>query len=74
MTFDPTLSPCRDGLSEPIAAAMNRIFFARRPLGLNVQFVTLDGALDERSFATASARDSFTGLLASEGRDYAISF
>ncbi len=73
MKFDASFHPSRSNLSPAIAAAMDRAFFARRPAGLNVQFLTEAGALDEWSFASAAQRDRFTDGLRADGRDFAVS-
>lgn len=73
MTFDSTFKPNRDGLAAPIAAAMDRVFYARRPLGLNVQWIRDDGQLDEWSLQDIARRDAFVAKLQRDGKSFAIS-
>lgn len=73
MKFDNAHKPNRDNLSEVVAKQMDAVFYARRAQGLNVQFVSASGKLDEWSFANAEQRDAFTAKLSADGKDYAVS-
>lgn len=55
------------------AVILSRAFYKRRPLGLNVQFMSDDGTLDEWSFADNPRRDAFTKSLKAQGRAFALS-
>lgn len=53
MKFDPTYKPNRENLSATSAALMDRVFYSRRALGQNVQFVNESGVVDEWSMESA---------------------
>lgn len=73
MNFDPTIAPVRSGLPPALAAKADALFYARRPLGLNVQFIREDGARDEFSLADAARRDEFVSSLKRRGVAFAVS-
>lgn len=73
LIFDPTFKPCRAGLPTQALLLADRLFYQRRALGLNVQFVRQDGRLDEFSLATAERRNGFVAMLQRTGTDYAVS-
>lgn len=73
MDFDPTLRSNSEGLPPHLAAAKDRLFYSRRPLGLNVQFIREDGLRDEWSFADVSRRDNFVASLVRRGVPHAVS-
>lgn len=73
MKFDANHKPNRANLSPTVVAMMDRAFYARRPAGLNVQFINEVGDLDEWSFASIDSRDQFLAGLQKQGRDFAVS-
>ena len=74
MKFDPTFKPNRENLTPTIAAMMDRVFYGRRPLGQNVQFINEDtGTLDEWSFESADRAAKFSAQLTRQGRDNVVS-
>lgn len=72
MQFNPDHKPSRSGLDLSTAALMDRAFYRRRPLGLNVQFDNL-GKLDEWSFNSVEARENFITTLGRKGLSHAVS-
>lgn len=74
MTFDHDQKPVIHA-SAPveIAAALRRDFYARRPLGLSVQFEREDGIRREYSWAYPENRDIFLAKLKRIGTPYVLS-
>ncbi len=73
MQFDPTYKPNRENLSAAIAAMMDRVFYARRSQGLNVQFIREDGRRDEWSMESAERAQAFLAKCHREGLQAVIS-
>ncbi len=67
MQFDHTYRPAWPANMAPV---VEPIFLKRRALGLSVQFVKDDGALDEWQFNDVATRDRFIAKL---GKPYVIS-
>lgn len=72
MTFDHNHKPNRTNLSAHIAALMDRVFYERRGLGFNVQFLN-EGRLDEWSFNNRERAEGFAASLERQGREFAFS-
>lgn len=73
MQFDHNYKPNRDGLEPTIAAMMDRVFYARRSQGMNVQWKHENGTLDEWSFADMLRADQFLAKCQRDGLDAVIS-
>lgn len=73
MQFDPAYKPNRDNLAPALVAMMDRVFYARRSQGLNVQWKREDGTLDEWSFADTERADAFLAKCERDGFDAVIS-
>lgn len=74
MTFDHSHKPViHPTAPAQIADALRRDFYARRPLGLSVQFAREDGILREYSWAYPENRDIFLNKLKRNGTPYVLS-
>jgi hypothetical protein len=73
MKFDNSHKPDRSNLSPVTAKMMDKVFYRRRTEGLNVQFISDSGNLDEWSFADVTRRDAFIASLEKLDKDYATS-
>jgi len=73
MDFDFNFTPRRDGLPEILAAKADQLFYSRRALGLNVQFIRQDGDLDEMSFADMASRDAHITKMKRLGTEHVVS-
>lgn len=72
-TFDPNQKPSNDGLNDEMAAMRDRVFYSRRPKGMNVQFIREDGARDEWSFNSVERAEGFAASIIRQGRPAVIS-
>lgn len=73
MKFNPEYKPNRDNLSAHIVVMMDRVFYGRRALGMNVQFIREDGRLDEFSLESAERAQAFLAKCHRQGLDAVIS-
>jgi hypothetical protein len=72
-TFDMSHKPNRENVTEEVAAMMDRAFYKRRPLGMNVQFINEDGLRDEWSFNSVERAEAFADKIRRSGLPVAIS-
>jgi len=72
-TFDQSFKSNSDGLPAALAAQKDRVFYARRPLGMNVQFIREDGLRDEWSFNSTDRAQAFAAGITAKGRPAVIS-
>lgn len=74
MKFNPNFEPANKNFPAALIAAKNKVFYNRRAMGLNVQFIRPDdGQLDEYSLRDEESRNAFVAQLERKGIDYVIS-